>query len=73
MTQPELPLTVHEYGEWGDPADPAVLHQVRNQQDSFIATPTPPCHDGNASTVSTRAVAVLTVIVNYICAFFGCF
>ncbi|KAL0053370.1 hypothetical protein WJX82_004848 [Trebouxia sp. C0006] len=29
MTQPELPLTVHEYGEWGDPADPAVLQQMR--------------------------------------------
>ena len=32
MTQPELPLTVHEYGEWGDPGDPAVLQQVRNKQ-----------------------------------------
>jgi len=32
MTQPELPLTVHEYGEWGDPADPAVLQQVSNKQ-----------------------------------------
>lgn len=32
MTQPELPLTVHEYGEWGDPADPAVLQQVRNKR-----------------------------------------
>ena len=32
MTQPELPLTVHEYGEWGDPADPAVLKQARVRQ-----------------------------------------
>ena len=29
MTRPELPLTVHEYGEWGNPSDPAVLDQVR--------------------------------------------
>ena len=29
MTRSELPLTVHEYGEWGDPSDPAVLDQVR--------------------------------------------
>lgn len=28
MTRPELPLTVHEYGEWGNPADPKVLLQV---------------------------------------------
>lgn len=28
MTRPELPLTVHEYGEWGDPSDPAVLKQA---------------------------------------------
>lgn len=28
MTRPELPLTVHEYGEWGDPSDPKVLLQV---------------------------------------------
>ena len=28
MTQPELPLTVHEYGEWGDPSNPTVLDQV---------------------------------------------
>lgn len=32
MTQPELPLTVHEYGEWGDPADPAVLKKARARQ-----------------------------------------
>ncbi|KAL3150348.1 hypothetical protein ABBQ32_000191 [Trebouxia sp. C0010 RCD-2024] len=29
MTRPELPLTVHEYGEWGNPADPKVLLQMR--------------------------------------------
>ena len=29
MTQPELHLTVHEYGEWGDPAEPAVFKQAR--------------------------------------------
>lgn len=28
MTQPELPLTVHEYEEWGDPSDPATLQLV---------------------------------------------
>lgn len=28
MTRPELPLTVHEYGEWGNPTDPKVLQQV---------------------------------------------
>ena len=28
MTRPELPLTVHEYGEWGNPANPKVLQQV---------------------------------------------
>lgn len=30
MTRPELPLTAHEYGEWGDAAaDPAALAAVR--------------------------------------------
>ena len=28
MAQPELPLTVHEYDEWGDPSDPAALQLV---------------------------------------------
>ena len=31
MTQPELPLTAHEYGEWGDiHSDPEALHSVRD-------------------------------------------
>ena len=28
MTRPELPLTVHEYEEWGNPADPTALQLV---------------------------------------------
>ena len=28
MTRPELPLTVHEYGEWGNPSDPTIMQQV---------------------------------------------
>lgn len=29
MCQPELPLTVHEYEEWGDPQQAEQLEQVR--------------------------------------------
>ena len=30
MTRPDLPMTTHEYGEWGDvAADPAALAAVR--------------------------------------------
>lgn len=40
MTQPELPLTVHEYDEWGDPSDPAALQLVSvSQRNLFVAQP----------------------------------
>jgi oligopeptidase B len=29
MCQPELPLTVHEHEEWGDPGDGQLFEQVR--------------------------------------------
>ncbi len=34
MCDPGLPLTMHEYEEWGDPRDPQVFEQVR------------PCNEG---------------------------
>eukprot|EP00798_Chlamydomonas_sp_ICE-L_P025187 gene25187-10824_t len=30
MTDPEMPLTVHEYGEWGNPAEAQVLQHMAN-------------------------------------------
>ena len=40
MTQPELPMTAHEYGEWGDvAADPAALAAVRQTMCYHGATP----------------------------------
>ncbi len=39
MTRPDLPMTAHEYGEWGDfAADPAALTAVRQ-----IRHPWPNC------------------------------
>lgn len=31
MCDPGLPLTMHEYEEWGDPADPQAFQQVQEQ------------------------------------------
>lgn len=48
MTQPDLPLTIHEYEEWGDPADPSALHLVSIQRKSLTCTrerPTSAQHD----------------------------
>ncbi len=42
MMQPGLPLTIHEYEEWGDPADEEVVDFIRsyspcqNVADSYV-------------------------------------
>ena len=44
MMDPELPLTVTEYDEWGDPADPDVYHYIKSYSpcDNIQAAQYPP-------------------------------